>query len=70
MNLRSLQKSPLIYKTLVAVRSVAGRGWMRLQHRLRGIRPQRVFFSSFRGKAYCDSPRFISEALHRLRPDL
>jgi len=70
MNLYAIKKLPFVYKTLRAGRSVSSRLWMRLQHRLHGVAPKRVFFSSFKGRAYSDSPRYISEALHALRPDL
>lgn len=70
MNLKSVKRCPIVYKTLLAVRQTAGRAWMRAMHRMRGVDKRRVFFSSFKGKSYSDSPRFISEALHALRPDL
>lgn len=70
MSIRSIVKIPFIYNTLQAGRRVFGRGWMRLNYHVRGVQPRRVFFSSFKGKAYSDSPRYISEALHALRPDL
>lgn len=70
MNLSFIRKNKGIYRALLAARSLSGRTWMRLQNRLGGIAPKRVFFSSFKGKAYSDSPRFISEALHALRPDV
>ena len=70
MNLSFIRKNKGIYHALLAARSLSGRTWMRLQNRLGGIAPKRVFFSSFKGKAYSDSPRFISEALHALRPDV
>ena len=70
MNLSFIRKNRGIYHALLAARSLSGRTWMRLQNRLGGIAPKRVFFSSFKGRAYSDSPRFISEALHALRPDV
>jgi len=70
MNLRAIKKNPFVYKALLAARSVSGRAWMRLCSRVYGVAPKRVFFSSFAGKAYSDSPRFISEALHEMRPDI
>lgn len=59
-----------LYQLLLKTRSVFGRAWMRLQNRLHGVQPHKVLFTSFKGKSYSDSPRFISEALHALRPDL
>ena len=67
--MQRVRRSPFLYRALVALRRVAGRAWMRAANRVLGVKPNRVFFSSFKGKAYSDSPRFISEALHRLRPD-
>lgn len=68
--MQRVRRSPFLYRALVALRRVAGRAWMRAANRVLGVKPNRVFFSSFKGKAYSDSPRFISEALHRLRPDV
>ena len=70
MNLNLIRKNRLVYRTLLAVRSVSGRAWMRLQNRVRGVRPEKVLFTSFKGKSYSDSPRYISEALHAIRPEL
>ena len=67
---RRVLRSRAVYGALAALRRVGGRAWMRAANRLIGVRPNRVFFSSFRGKAYSDSPRFISEALRALRPDV
>lgn len=70
MNLKSIKKCPIVYKTLLALRQVGGRAWMRGACLTRGIRKKTVVFSSFKGKAYSDSPRCISEALHEMRPDI
>lgn len=70
MNLKSLKKCPIVYKTLLLARQIGGRAWMRGARTLCGIRKKTVIFSSFKGKSYSDSPRFISEALHALRPDI
>lgn len=70
MNVQRIKRCPALYKVLLAVRQAAGRAWMRAVYRVRGVDAGKVFFSSFKGKSYCDSPRFISEALHALRPDL
>lgn len=69
MNLNAIKRHPAVYKALLAARSAAGRMWMRLCHRTHGVAPNRVFFSSFKGKSYSDSPRFISEALHAICPE-
>ena len=70
MNLKSLKKCPVVYKTLLLARQIGGRTWMRSARMLCGIRKKTVVFSSFKGRSYSDSPRFISEALHALRPDV
>lgn len=70
MNLNFIRKNRLVYGALLAARSAGGRAWMRLQYRVHGVQPKKVLFTSFKGKAYSDSPRFISEALHAIRPDL
>ncbi len=70
MNLKSLKKCPLVYHALLLLRKLGGRAWMRGQFLLRGVDSKRVVFSSFKGKAYSDSPRCISEALHAIRPDV
>lgn len=70
MNLYAIKKLPGVYRTLSVLRRISGQLWMRALHGLQGTRPKRVFFSSFKGSAYSDNPRYISEALHRLRPDL
>ena len=70
MRLDFLRRIEPVYRMLVPVRAAAGRLWMRAAHRLRGVKPGTVFFSSFHGRTYSDSPRAICEALHALRPDL
>lgn len=70
MNLHFIRRLRWLYQALLKARSVSGRTWMRLQNRLHGVAPRKVLFTSFKGKSYSDSPRFISEALHALRPEL
>lgn len=70
MNLKTIKKFPPVYRALSLARRVGGRAWMRTQYRLRGVRKKTVLFTSFKGRAYSDSPRYISEALHALRPDV
>ena len=70
MNLRSLRKLPILYRPLSFLRRTGGRAWMRTMRRVRGIQKNSVLFTSFKGRSYCDSPRYISEALHALRPDI
>ena len=70
MNLKSIKKLPAVYHTLLLARRISGRAWMRLCHRFCGVQRTAVMFSSFKGRAYSDSPKFISEALHAIRPDI
>ena len=70
MNLKAIKRCPPVYRALSLARRVGGRAWMRAQHRLRVVQPTAVLFTSFKGRSYSDSPRFISEALHALRPDI
>ena len=58
-----------VYRLLKGLRRICGRSYMRACHALTGARPYRVFFSSFKGRSYSDSPARISEQLHALRPD-
>ncbi len=66
----AIKRNKMLYAILLKARSIGGRTWMRLCHGICGVQPKKVFFSSFKGKHYSDSPRFISEALHELRPDV
>lgn len=71
MSLRTrLRKLPILYPALSAVRMKAGALYMRLCHAIRGVDHTAVLFSSYNGRGYSDNPRPVSEALHRLRPDL
>jgi len=70
MNLKSLKKLPAVYRALSLARRVGGRAWMRAAHRLTGVRKKTVLFTSFKGRSCTDSPRYISDALHELRPDI
>ena len=68
MTLRFI-KNRLVRKILVKGRWLGGRAVMRLCHALFGVKGNRVFFSSFKGRGYTDSPARVCEALHALRPD-
>lgn len=57
-----------VYAVLARVRWVGGRLIMRSCHALFGVRRDRVFFSSFGGRGFTDSPARICERLHALRP--
>ena len=69
MNLWRIASIKPLYRLLMKARWVGGRCVMRLCHALFGVRGKRVFFSSFIGRGYTDSPARICEALHALRPD-
>ena len=69
MNRYAIRKIRPLYRALMIARWIGGRCFMRLSHALCGVRPKRVFFSSFSGRSYSDSPARICEALHALRPD-
>ncbi len=69
MNLALINKIRPLRKALLFLRREGGRRYMALAHRLHGVKGNRVFFSSFMGRGYCDSPARISEALHALCPE-
>ena len=69
MHLGSISIIQPAFKVLFFLRRKAGRRYMALVHRLYGVKKNRVYFSSFAGRSYSDSPARISEALHALRPD-
>ena len=69
MNPWHILKIKPLYRALMKARWVGGRWTMRLCHALWGVKGKRVFFSSFIGRDYSDSPARICEALHALRPD-
>ena len=68
MNFNLIRKNPRLLRMARWIRRVLGRSWMRLAH-ARGAKKNAVFFSSFHGKSYSDSPKRISEALHALNPE-
>ena len=69
MNLGRIAHIRPLYRALDRARWVGGRCFMRLCHALFGVKGNRVFFSSFKGRGFTDSPARICEALHALRPD-
>lgn len=69
MNLNRIKKIPALHRLLNALRREGGGRYMRLVHRVHGVKRNRVFFSSFIGRDYCDSPARICEALHALCPE-
>ena len=70
MNLNDIRKLGPLYRALNDLRRVGSRLFMRACHALVGVKPRRVFFSSFKGRDFSDSPARICEQLHALRPDI
>lgn len=69
MNLRRINRIRPLRKALLFLRREGGRRYMALVHRLCGVKGNRVFFSSFAGRDYSDSPARICEALHGMCPE-
>lgn len=70
MNLkRIIRRFPLVSRAAKSLRAPLGRAYMALCHGA-GAKKNTVFFSSFIGKSYNDSPRYICEELMKLRPDI
>lgn len=69
MNTNWIYKNKALLGAARLARRILGRGWMRAAHAC-GTKRNTVFFSSFQGKAYSDSPRVISEALHAMDPGI
>ena len=67
---RMIRKFPLLASVAKSLRSPLGRAYMSACHALLGVQKNTVYFSSFVGKSYNDSPRYICEELLRLRPDV
>ena len=71
MNLKQMvRKYPRAAKLAKSLRASLGHSFIGAYHMGRGVQKKRVFFSSFVGKSYNDSPRYICEELLKLRPDL
>lgn len=56
--------------TVDRIRLCYRHAFMFLVGRVKGIDPQKVVFSSFWGTNYSDNPRYISEKLHEMAPQL
>lgn len=69
MNTNWIHKNKALLGAARLARRILGRCWMRAAHAC-GTKRNTVFFSSFQGKAYSDSPRAISEALHAMDPGI
>lgn len=70
MNIKlMIRKFPLLTRMAKSLRTPLGRGYMTACHALSGVKKDTVFFSSFVGRSYNDSPRYICEELLKLRPD-
>ena len=63
--LRRNKKIDKLLGGVSGVRRKTIRALARLRH---GIDPNMALFCAFEQKSYGDNPRYISEALHRLRP--
>jgi len=71
MNLKQMvRKFPRIANFAKSLRAPLGRSYIAAHHMFPGVKKKRVFFSSFVGKSYNDSPRYICEELLKLRPDI
>ena len=70
MNLNDIRSIGPLYRALNGLRRVGSRLFMRACHALVGVKPRRVFFSSFKGRDFSDSPARICEQLYALRPDI
>ena len=71
MNLkRMIHRFPFAARIAKRLRAPMGRMYMSACHSICGTNRKQVFFSSFVGKSYNDSPRYICEELMKLRPDL
>ena len=66
---RRLRKSQKLYDFLGLFYGAKWNILMRLARGLRGYDDNAVVFSSFDYRSYNDNPRYISEALHALRPE-
>ena len=64
----NIHRLPRLYRALLTPRKWLGRCFMRLAHAA-GVRRTKIFFSSFRGRQYSDSPRAICELLLKRHPD-
>ena len=69
MNTNWIHKNKALLGAVRLARRILGRGWMRAAHAC-GTKRNTAFFSSFQGKAYSDSPKVISEALHAMDPGI
>ena len=65
---RLLKRSKKLYLKLGPVFATYRNSVISLSRGLGGINYNEVVFSSFNHQAYNDNPRYISEALHALRP--
>lgn len=67
---RALKRNPLTFRVLYPLLKAWRVGWMWVCQRIRGVDGRKVVFSSFDCHAYSDNPRYISQRLHELRPDV
>ena len=67
-----IKKNRFIYAAASRLRALPYpflRLFMRACHALRGVEKNKVYFSSFGGKLYNENPKYVCEALLKLRPD-
>ena len=67
-----IKKNRFVYTAASRLRALPYpflRLFMRACHALRGVEKNKVYFSSFSGKLYNENPKYVCEALLRLRPD-
>ena len=65
---RRVRKSRSLYLKLGRVFGLYRNAVMRLARLTRGVNRNQVVFSAFEYRSYNDNPRYISEALHEMRP--
>ena len=73
MGLKAIvKKNKAVYKAALILRK-APRPFLRFAmnafHAIGGMDKNKVYFSCFSGRMYNESPKYISEALHEIRPD-
>ena len=60
----------LYYKVVTPVYALYRNGKLNFFRRKYGFDNNAACFAAYNCASYCDSPRLVSEALHRMRPDV
>lgn len=68
--IKRIKQHKRLYASLLSLRGLPQNTVMRLARLIRGMDGSAVVFSSFDCRSYCDNTRYVSEALHALRPDI